>query len=229
MLTVLLSPEYVMWILGAYNTISYIIDKFIFGTKKVFCALQDAFTPKTYILFSGRPNAYLENAISVDASTSAKPQWLYTPENGRFVEYADGCSTQFLEKISPSVHTLPVLSMEIVEDSKVVYDLTDFAETIRVYNATSDTSSPSVAHIMSAWSASSGIVLTPTRPFKLRLVDTAANTVETAIDEMDTLDAVVQAVTEAATETDDDAKTEAADDMPNLGSADSTAAFDHGC
>jgi len=218
-----------MWILSAYNSITYLLDKLIFGTKKVFCAVQDAFTPKTYILFSGRPTAYLENTISVDASTSAKPQWLYTPENGRFVEYADGCSTQFLEKISPSVHTLPVLSMEIVEDSNVVYDLTDFAETIRVYNATSDRSSPSVAHIMSAWSTSSGIVLSPTRPFKVRLVDTAANTIETEIDEMDTLDAVVATATEDDAKTEPEATTEAEDAMPNLGSADSVAAFDHGC
>ena len=235
-----------MWILSTYNTITYIVDRLCFTTKKAYCALQDAFTPKTYILFSGHPTAYLESAVSVDASTSAKPLWYYTPENGHFVEYTDGSSASVLEKSSPSIHTLPVLSMEIVENSNVVYDLTDFAEATRVYNATSAVSSPSIAHIMSAWSASSGIVLSPTRPFKLRLVDTAANTVETEIDSADVLDKVVaEAISEAAISeaaiseaaiseaaVSEAAVSEAnAEEEPNpvLGSADIKAAFDSGC
>jgi len=226
MLNSVLPPAYVMWILSTYNTITYIVDRLCFTTKKAYCALQDAFTPKTYILFSGHPTAYLESAVSVDASTSAKPLWYYTPENGHFVEYTDGSSAQVLEKTSPSIHTLPVLSMEIVENSNVVYDLTDFAEAARVYNATSAVSSPSIAHIMSAWSASSGIVLSSTRPFKLRLVDTAANTVETEIDSADVLDNVISEATAADTPV---AETNDTEPNPVLGSADIKAAFDSGC
>jgi len=72
--------------------------------------------------------------------------------------------------------------MEILEDDKVVYDLTDFLETVKVYNL-DENIMPSVAHILGAWSTHSCIVLDRTRPFTIRMVTDKAETVNTMMDD----------------------------------------------
>lgn len=63
------------------------------------------------------------------------------------------------DTISP--HSLPILSLEIRDGDTVLHDLTEFIGTMRVHVRGDDKFSPSIVHILSAWTITSKIVLNP--------------------------------------------------------------------
>jgi hypothetical protein len=104
------------------------------------------------------------------------PDWYYLAESNTFVEWEHATPLSSLTRVNSL--QLPVLSMEIIEDDAVVYDLTEFIDNLKIHTL-GDEFFPSVAHILGAWSISSGIVLDTTRGFIVRMIDTQANTIET--------------------------------------------------
>ena len=66
--------------------------------------------------------------------------------------------------------------MEILEEDSVMYDLTDFIGDIKVHTSGAVVF-PSIAHILGAWSLSSGIILDATREFNVRIIDIDGSTV----------------------------------------------------
>jgi hypothetical protein len=170
----MLPAPLLLWLLSAYNSATKVTESTISAVQKIYRALYGAFIPDSYIFFHDIVEAYPEERINTAASTSAIPLWRYLSETKQFVAW----SVTSLEAAQMS-HSLPILSMDIYEGDETVYDLTDFIEKIRVYNDTMQPISPSVAHIVSAWSLSSGIVLNPAREFKIRYMTPDADTVET--------------------------------------------------
>jgi hypothetical protein len=81
--------------------------------------------------------------------------------------------TQTLHGQTYKVSTLPILGLDITEGEKAAYDLTDFLEGVYVAQTGEEKTYPSLAHILAAWSLSSGIVLDPQRYFA-SLMDTSA-------------------------------------------------------
>jgi hypothetical protein len=67
--------------------------------------------------------------------------------------------------------------MEILENDKVVFDLTDFLENMKIYG----TSMPSVEHIIGTWYISNGIVLDTTSRYVVRHITENAETVLTPL------------------------------------------------
>jgi hypothetical protein len=63
------------------------------------------------------------------------------------------------DTISP--HTLPILSLEIKDGDDVLHDLTEFVGTMRVHVRGDDKFSPSISHIMNAWTLTSKVVPHP--------------------------------------------------------------------
>jgi hypothetical protein len=146
------------------NALAYSFER----CGKVWIALEESLTGKEYIFFELNPAPYAELAVNEKASGSARAEWLYDADQKIFTQYgATGGQNK----------PLPILSLEILYKDKVFYDLTDFAEMIRLRTAAGNLA-PCIPHILGAWSLSSGVVLDATRGFEVRLVDMEANTFE---------------------------------------------------
>jgi hypothetical protein len=146
------------------NALAYSFER----CGRVWTALEEGLGDREYLFFELNPAPYSALAVNESASGSARAEWVYNADKRIFTEYgAAGGSNK----------PLPILSLEVLYKEKVFYDLTDFAETIRV-RTTEGKLAPCIPHILGAWSLSSGIVLDATRGFEVRLVDMEANTFE---------------------------------------------------
>jgi hypothetical protein len=146
------------------NALAYSFER----CGKVWTALEEGLSGREYLFFELNPAPYAELAVNETASGSARAEWVYDADHRIFTEYGAGGGHD---------KPLPILSLEILYKEKVFYDLTDFAEMIRVRSAEGKLA-PCIPHILGAWSLSSGIVLDATRGFEVRLIDMEANTFE---------------------------------------------------
>jgi hypothetical protein len=197
----MLSTTCVFWFLRVYNSVTKITETGVYTAKKIFQAVYGVFVPESFIFFKGIAYPYPEAGINTATSVSATPLWRYLPETKEFFSW--GPEASFADLVTS--HTLPVLSMDIYEGKKLVYDLTDFIEKIRVYDHRIVGMSPCIAHILSAWTVSSGVVLDPSRPFKVHYITDEADTVEADVNNMDiikgrSVELEAKAGIEAATE-----------------------------
>jgi hypothetical protein len=154
---------FTFWLLSTYN---YAANTLATATKfatKLFNAIHGVFSSETYIFFDKVTHAYPALKVNPYASTSAIPMWTYNSDTHEFFEWPMVASSQAGDQ-------LPLLSMEIAEDGNIVYDLTDFIETVRVYNACGKVCAPYISHIIGAWTLSSGIVLDPSKNFVVHLI-----------------------------------------------------------
>jgi hypothetical protein len=183
---------------------------------KIFNAVESAFKDRTYIFLEGYSTPFQENAVNVHASSSAIVDFYYNADKKQFVTGTG------------SKKTLPILSLDILRDGIVTFDLTDFIEGITVY---SDNGFPSVSQIVNAWMIDSHVILTRECDFVVRVISCDGLShdfsiyndldigeailekvdvpVETAIEPVD---AVTDAVTDTVTDTVTDAVTDAATD-----------------
>jgi hypothetical protein len=160
-----------LWLLSWSNYFTNAFESFSRLNKKIYRAVRSVLVSDNYIFFKGIDKPYLENKVNINSVRSAEPAWLYDPEHHFFVEWATTGGT---------TRRLPILSLEIV-DENVVYDLTDFIELIRVY---SNGSTPSIAHLVNAWSLSSELVLNPELGYKVRYMTDTADTFEVPYNKM---------------------------------------------
>ena len=160
-----------LWLLSWSNYMTNAFESLINFNRKIYKAVRSVFVGDNYIFFKGIDKPYLENKVNINSARSAEPAWLYDPEHHFFVEWATTAG---------STRRLPILSLEIV-DERVVYDLTDFIELIRVY---SNGSSPSIAHLVNAWALSSELVLNPDLGFTVRYMTDTADTFEVPFNNM---------------------------------------------
>jgi hypothetical protein len=168
------------------NALAYSFER----CGKVWIALEESLTGKGYIFFELNPAPYPELAVNEKASGSAEPEWVYDADQKIFTQYgATGGKNK----------PLPILSLEILYKDKVFYDLTDFAEMIRLRTVTGDLA-PCIPHILGAWSLSSGVVLDATRGFEVRLVDMEANTFEVSPFDYSELNDLLESLKRVGTE-----------------------------
>lgn len=136
---------------------------------EMFVACCGVFQDKEYILFEDITQCYNALYVTPWATGSATPKWHYNASKKLFTEWGD----MIREKRS----ALPYLSLELVQGSRVHYDLTEFIEGIRVRNQSDAIIYPTIPEILAAWTASSGIVLHPTR-FIARVITEEGDTAE---------------------------------------------------
>ena len=179
----MISPNLIVWAVGMYNIVTKLTDVCRNNASRVRRAISTITEPREYIFFHTNPAPYLRTNVNADASGSIKPMWIYNADTRVFYKY-DG--DDYIIKPVP----LPVLSLEILYENKVVYDLTEFLETVRV--AAYDANSPSVQHLLGAWSLSSGIVLDINRGFIIRFLCTEANMYRTGIDEVNSIHHIIE-------------------------------------
>ena len=156
-------------LLKVYNTLdNYLISLYKYGTL-LYRNINEAFSIKSYFLFEGISAPFHTSHVNIGASSSAVPSWYYLPEDKTFVEWS--LETPITDTLQTKGRSLPILSMEIIENDRVVYDLTDFIGDIKVYNI-EEAFCPSIAHILGAWFLSSSIVLDHMRDFKVSMIYT---------------------------------------------------------
>ena len=160
-----------LWLLSWSNYLTNTVESLINFNKKIYRAVRSVFVSENYIFFKNIDKPYLENKVNINSVRSADPAWLYDPEHHFFVEWATTAG---------STRRLPILSLEIVDES-VIYDLTDFIELIRVY---SNGATPSIAHLVNAWSLSSELVLNPELGYTVRYMTDTADTFEVPFNNM---------------------------------------------
>jgi hypothetical protein len=160
--------SFLLWALSWFNTLEKAYEAARDWVTYVYTGAEQIFGPQTYIFFQGITSPYREVMVNPAASGSAPPEWKYDAKNHTFLEY--GAATEVQQKS----HRLPILSLEIVQKDKVIYDLTDFLDTVRVY--ASGEKAPSTQHIIGAWGLSSGIILNRTRGYEARMITNQAAT-----------------------------------------------------
>lgn len=124
-------------------------------------AFHIMFRPEYYIFFEGSAIPHNFYNTHYWASGSATPELMYCANTKAFFPWIPRNSSQptfDILAIKELYRPLSLLSLEIIDSKdKVVYDLTEFLETLR-HVAVVGFPSPSLFHILSAWSLSSGVV-----------------------------------------------------------------------
>lgn len=170
------STEWTLLLLSLFNTISSLSGWAWTKTKEVSSAVASVFGPKLYLFFGQLPSPYPASSVVPYASGSAPATWLYDADSKAFHEWSGG---KPVATGTPYKASLPILSMELIENETAFYDLTDFLEDMIVYRertSPAKTTFPTVGQILGAWTLSSGVVVDPAR-FKARMINSSAETI----------------------------------------------------
>ena len=164
-----------MMLLRMYNTLYNGFHTCCTNVSYIWETLRNAYSQKVYLLFSGISAPYLKESVNVGTPSSAIPLWYYEKDTKMFVEWTRAHAT--MEKTKPNLHVsrLPILSMAVMYEERVVHDLTDFLENVEVFHA-NITMFPSIAHILGAWSLSSKIVLNPEHEYTVDIITDTGDT-----------------------------------------------------
>ena len=176
----------ILFILRTYALIKNTYDIVYDNVEVLYNKLRQALSKKQYVFFQYVTSPYNILDVNISASSCAAPVWYYIPENKAFISCNLAASVEDTLNSAKRGSPLPILSMEVVENDKVVFDLTDFLSSVTVYPSTFNTCPP-VAHILGAWTLSSKIVLDRERPFVVRLMDVNAKEYETDVCETDNI------------------------------------------
>jgi len=165
----------VLCFLRTYSVISRVCNAVGSFFHKVYrICLEDS--QPTYILFENIMHPYNASCVTLTLAASAIPDWYYKPDENILVQWT------FPARINTKAPPFPrlrstILSMEILENDRVVFDLTDFLGKMEIYGERM----PCVQHIIGAWYASSSIVLDTTSPYVVRHITETAETVLTPL------------------------------------------------
>ena len=144
--------------------------------SKVAQGIQSAFHERVYIFLEGYSAPFPEHAVNLFASSSAALDFYYNADKKQF---STGAGTS---------RRLPALSLEIVRDGVVAFDLTDFIEKVTVVT---EEEFPSVSQIVHAWMIDSHVILSRTCEFVARIVSEDGSTHECSVrNELDMAEAM---------------------------------------
>ena len=168
-------------LLITFAYLANMISKFVSNTVYYAGRLQHAYSVFTqnnyYVYFENIMIPYVFDSVVFWATGSAAPELMYCantktffpwrPSNKSNPDYnpdEDGILDMNAQKC------LLILSLELIDsDNKVAYDLTDFLEGVRFIEL-EGFPVPSILHVVSAWTLSSGIV-PDLRRFRIRYID----------------------------------------------------------
>jgi hypothetical protein len=158
-----------------YNYLAYAVGTCATTIHTLYTGVRNAFSVKTHILFEGISTPYDKVLVNTGAPSSAMPLWWYNKDETAFIEWSPLNDRDVKKGVS-----LPILSMTIVDEGRAIHDLTDFLETVRVFHTNGVF--PSIAHILGAWSLSSGIVLNTKREYFASIITSDADTLALPVD-----------------------------------------------
>lgn len=165
----------VLCFLRTYSVISRVCNAVgTFFRKAYRICLEDS--QPTYILFENIMHPYNISCVTLGLAASAIPDWYYKPDENILVQWTFPARINTKSPPFPRLRST-ILSMEILENDRVVFDLTDFLGKMEIYGERM----PCVQHIIGAWYASSSIVLDTTSPYVVRHITETAETVLTPL------------------------------------------------
>ena len=176
------SPNLLITFAYLANMISKCIDNTYYYVERLQRAYSVFYQNNYYVYFENIMIPYVFDSIVFWASGSAAPELMYCADKKIFFPWLptnkmnpdydpeqDGVMDMNAQKC------LPILSLELIDaDAKVAYDLTDFLEGVRFIEL-DGFPVPSILHVVSAWTLSSGIVPDLKR-FRVRYIDSDGNT-----------------------------------------------------
>jgi hypothetical protein len=134
--------------------------------------VQRSFQDDVYVFFKDSVHPYFVKDVQLNVSGTPEVEWYYNSKTHTFI-------SANLYNTSETYHThhVPFLTAEVKYDDLTLYDISEFVNSVRW--AGENEAMPSVSHLISAWSLSSGIVLKRSPQMKLSVINTDGN--ETAI------------------------------------------------
>lgn len=150
-----------------FNYITAVVEY----TKNMYAKFLNAFSPENYLFFDINDTVYPEHLVNLSANLSATPVWVYSKDTTAFRLYSER------GRLVPL--SLPYLSLEIVLEGEVQYDITEYIEKLKVYTTdNSDGPFPSLVSVLSAWSLHSGVVLDNNKAIIYRIITDSGDTLE---------------------------------------------------
>ena len=141
--------------------------------SRVKAAFHVLFGSRVYIFFDNYSSPFPAHSVLSSSVFSATPSVMYNADTRCF----------YLDDTTGISKRLPILSLEIIDsDSEVVFDLTDYVETVRYYG----NSLPTISELVVAWSLGSWIVLDTTK-YKARYITQTCDTVTVSISDKQSL------------------------------------------
>jgi hypothetical protein len=204
----------VLCALRAYNGLDRIVTNLFKTVGLVYTALTYSLKAKSYLLFENISTPYPIEKVVLGLSSSAVPDWYYLSNTNTFVRYQVGKSVDELMFSAFYNKSLPVLSMEITLLGETLFDLTEFIGTACV-SSQFENDFPSVAHIVGAWSLTSGVVLNQNMDFNASMIDASANTIQVSVQNFHYLSAEANAVNSVTDALDTGSPVADAPDAPN--------------
>lgn len=127
-------------------------------TKKVSSGVYAAFQPETYYFFKDSAHPWDARRVNLSCAGSPHVDWYYNADTRTFSrEENDGHLQHF-----------PYLTAEVYHGDLALYDITSFTESLKW---TGGDSAPSANHVLSAWSLATGILLDPSLPLVLKIIN----------------------------------------------------------
>jgi hypothetical protein len=131
--------------------------------------VKQTFQQPVYVFFKDSDHPYLVSDVQLNCSGTPEIEWYYNATTHTFV-------TSRLYNNSESYHThhIPYLTAEVRYNDLILYDISEFINSVRWAGEDSE-GMPSVNHLLSAWSISSGIVLKRSEQMNLNVINTDGN------------------------------------------------------
>ena len=158
------------YLLSMFNYMTSLVEY----VKRQYNKFSNAFLPENYLFFDVNDKVYPEHLVDLSANLSATPMWSYSKDTHMFRLWGA------TEKLVPTA--LPYLSIEVVLDGEMQYDITSFIGQVKVYSIDAEEAPiPSFMNIIVAWSLHSGVIIDDKKGVTYRIIDDSGNTHEVVI------------------------------------------------
>jgi hypothetical protein len=137
-------------------------------SRKVYRSLM----PDTYVFFGSSPFPYRMTDVNTSGPAVAPISWYYDADTQFFL------SGRMFETQKPyRAHHLPFLSAVVKYDTLVLYDISDFVESLK-WAGDEGEEHPPVSFILAAWTLRSGVVIQNSDLLRLEVIDDNGETVQ---------------------------------------------------
>ena len=141
-------------------------------TQKTYVAVRDSFRENVYVFFEGSSFPYKVNDLHLDSPGVPTVEWYYNATTNTFITARLNTNSEHFTK-----HHIPYLAAQIKYDDLTLYDISEFINSVR-WAGEEGEAMPTVDHLVSAWTLSSGIVLRRSNTMVLSVINTDGNDVQ---------------------------------------------------
>jgi hypothetical protein len=134
-------------------------------TKKVTTSVYRGFQAETYYFFKDSSVPWDTRRVNLSSAGSPHVDWYYNAETNTFSRAEnDG-----------HLHHFPYLTAEIYHGDLALYDITSFTESL---HWTGGETAPSANHVLAAWYIETGVLLDPSLPLVLKVINEEGESTE---------------------------------------------------